>query len=367
MRLVWLVALFVTMWTTIACGQPVRDVSAGEGGFDRLPDYLFADDPGVVIYVGNGEEAYTAAYGLADIDNAIQVVAEDFFRIGSVSKPFVAAALLSLVEVGTLALGDPIADYLPADIVANLANADTATVRQMLQMTSGIPDYLDTDAFLDAVDTNPATFWTPVQVLRFAYDEPAEFASGRGFYYSNSNYILAQIIIETLTGLSLAAALDARVLGPAAITDCYLETEATFAANIVRGYDYSDDDSDDLVDVTTINDGVGLGDGGLVCTAAALAQFLPALFATEIIGSAMLSAMLDSVPSDSDVPYGLGIDVDPDGLYGLTVGHSGATSGFQAVVIYLPDEELSVVALTNFAESDVLEDIVYDVQDWWFE
>jgi D-alanyl-D-alanine carboxypeptidase len=329
-----------------------------------LQDYVDTGDPGVVVLIDDNGERYAAAYGSADLETREPVQLTDRFRIGSVSKPMVAAALLSLVDDGLLDLDDPLTRHVPADITRNLANADTATVRQALQMTSGIADYLATDAFLDAVEDAPSTFWTPKQVITFAYNEPAEFPAGTDYYYSNSNYILAQLIIEALSGQPLADVLTEAVFAPADMDTCYLETASNFAQTIVRGYDFDDDDN--LVDVTEVNDGVGLGDGGVICTADDLAKFLPALLNGDILSERMLAEMLSTVPNPDGAPYGLGIDVDDDGEFGRSLGHGGVTSGFQADMLYLPDEGISVVAMTNFAESDVLEDIVFDAIDILF-
>lgn len=331
-----------------------------------LEKYLAPTDTSVALSVSSSEKTHVAAYGLANLAAGTPVQLTDYFRIGSTSKPMVSAALLTFVEAGDIALDDPIADYLPDAVIENLVNVDSTTVRQMLQMTSGIPDYLGTDAFLDAVDDAPDTFWTPEQVLEFAYDEPAEFAPGADYYYSNSNYILAQIIIEELSGQTLAVVLTEKVFTPAGMTNCYLETADTFAENIIRGYDNATD-GNQLVDVTEINDGVGLGDGGVVCTLDSFAKFLPALLAGDILGEDVLAEMLKSVPAGDSAPYGLGIDVEEDGEFGRTIGHSGATSGFASLFKYLPEDNLSVVAMTNFVESAVLDDIVADALEWWFD
>lgn len=189
----WLTLTF-GLWLTTACGQP-SDSDLGAQQPSNVDDELVAlleqyvadDDPGVVLLIGNRDESYLAAYGLADVDAGTPIQTDASFRIASTSKPMVSVALLTFVEAGDIDLEDAIADYLPDDIVNNLANADSATVRQMLQMTSGIPDYLETDAFLDAVDDAPQTFWRPEQVLEFAYGEPASFDAGDDFEYSNSN------------------------------------------------------------------------------------------------------------------------------------------------------------------------------------
>lgn len=368
--------LMFGLWLTTACGQPSDPVPAGDVIAQQpdavnaelmalLEQYVADDDAGVVLLIGNRDESYLAAYGLADLDAGTPIQTDASFRIASTSKPMVSVALLTFVEAGDIDLDDAIADYLPDDIVENLANTDSATVRQMLQMTSGIPDYLETDAFLDAVDDAPQTFWTPEQVLEFAYGEPASFDAGDDFEYSNSNYILAEIIIQELSGRSLAEVLEDRVFTPAGMDDCYFETAATFGQTIVRGYDLDDDD--ELEDVTNINDGVGLGDGGVVCTAESLARFLPALMDGDLLGEAVLEEMLTAVPSGEGAPYGLGIDVDRDGEFGFSVGHDGVSSGFQTGLIYFVEDDLVVVALTNFAESEILEDIADEALEWWFE
>lgn len=340
-----------------------QDVMEDEDLLAILEEYATESDPGLVVVINEDGEYYGAAFGAADLDSGEQVVMDDAFRIGSVTKPMVAVTLLSLVEADEVGLDDPIADYIPDDIVNNLANADEATVRQILQMTSGIPDYLPTDAFYDAVLDAPDTFWTPEETLAFAYGEPADFAVGSDYNYSNSNYNLAQIIIEGVTGEPLADVLQAVVFEPAEMDTCYLESTDTFAKNIVRGYDYADD-SDDLVDVTEINDGVGLGDGGVVCTAADLAKFMPALIEGDLIGEDMLEEMLTAVDDGAGGQYGLGIDYAEDGYM---LGHDGSTSGFQSTMVYFPEEYISVVVLTNFAESEVLADVAEDAITLWFE
>lgn len=330
-----------------------------------LADRLDEDVPAAVALIGDRDGAHLAASGVADLRDDTAVRTDDAFRIASVTKPMVAAALLSYVEDGEIGLDDRIADHLSADVLAGLANTDRATVRQLLQMTSGIPDYLDTDAFWAAVERTPTTFWLPEQVLAFADGIPAEHAPGTAFHYSNSNYILAQLILEDLSGRSLAEVLDWTVFGPAGMDDCAVETAATFATAIVRGYDLDDDG--ELADVTEVNDGVGLGDGGVICSVESMARFLPALLDGAILEQETVQVMLDTDGSTSQGAYGLGIDVDRDGAFGVTVGHEGASSGFQATLLYLPADDLSVAVLTNSMASDAHRDVADDLLGWWYD
>ncbi|MCC5948418.1 MAG: beta-lactamase family protein [Nitriliruptoraceae bacterium] len=361
---------------TVDVGSDDRGVSGSVGSLDPDldPDLvddiaallveLLADDvPGVVVSVGDLDDAHLVAHGLADLERGTPVRVDDVFRIASVTKPMVAAAVLSYVESGALGLDTPVASYLDAALVARLANAEVATVRQLLQMTSGIPDYLDTDAFWVAVEDDPSTFWTPVQVLGFASGSPADHAPGAAFTYSNSNDVLAQLLLEELGGEPLAEVLRRTVFDPAGMDGCSVETADTFPATTVRGYDLGA--RGDLVDVTASNDGVGLGDGGVVCDVESLARFLPALVAGEILGPEMLEAMLDSERSGADGSYGLGVDVDVDDEFGLVVGHDGASSGFQAMLRYAPDDGVIVALLTNSMAVDLDPDLPDELLDAW--
>lgn len=326
---------------------------------DLLAEYLEDDETGLVLYINYDGAEWLVADGLADIEREIPMREDDLFRLASVTKPFVATLVLQLVAEGEFELDEPIAGYLPNDISKNLENADEATIRQVLQMSSGIYDYLETDAYNEILEDDPLHPWTPEEVLSMAYGEDAYFEAGTDYSYSNSNYILAQILIERVTGNSLAEELEDRIFQPLAMESCYLETYDVFAENIVRGYEVWDDD---YVDVTEINDSTGLGDGGIICNAEDLGLFLPALMNGEILDDAMLDEMLDTIDDGEGGEYGLGI-VSMDDSYGWEIWHDGASAGFQSFMYYLPDENLSLVILSNNFDSEIVVDLFYDVMD----
>jgi len=344
--------------------SPVFAQEADEELTELLEEYLYDDEPGVVIYAAYDGEAWVARYGLANLDTGEEIAIDDLFRIASVTKPLVATVVLQLVDEGEIGLDDPIADYLPANIVDEIENANEATVRQMLQMTSGIFDYTESDDFFDAVEDDPNYMWTAEEVLEFAYGEEPYSGAGDDYYYSNTNYILAQLIIESVTGNSLADELDSRIFETAGMDSCYLETAERFAEGIVRGYQWGDDD--DYEDITEISDGTGLGDGGVICSAEDLAKFLPALMDGEYLEDDTLEEMLDTVSDGEGGEYGLGIGYD-DTEYGMMLSHDGASSGFQSVMAYIPDEDIVVVILTNDFDSEIMEDLTYDVLDFMWE
>ena len=324
---------------------------------DLLADYVDENDFGLVLYLDYDGEKSVSARGLADLEAETPIRDNDLFRLASITKSFVSTIVLQLVTEGKMDLDNPIADYLPDELVQNIDNVDDATLRQVLQMTSGIYDYIETDAYYEAVYDDFSHWWEPEEVLSFIYDEDAYFEAGEGYYYSNSNYILAQIAIERLTNHSLAEELETRIFEPLGMDSCYLETIDNFGENIVHGYELDEDE--ELLDMTKINDGVGLGDGGIICSAADLGRFLPALMKGRLLTDEMLDEMLDTLDDGEGEGYGLGI-IDDEWDFGREIWHDGASSGFQSLMLYLPDEELMLVILTNNFDSEIIEDLAYD-------
>ncbi len=331
-----------------------------EGLESLLDEFVEQGDPGVVLFVSVGDASWVGARGLANLDTGELIKTTGLFRIASITKPFVATLVLQLFDEGKLNLDVPIADFLPLEIVENVENAGSATVRQMLQMTSGIFDYTEGDEFNDMVEANPSYSWTAAETIETIYGLEAYFSPGEGYYYSNSNYNLAQIIVEAVTGDSLSVALETRIFAPVGMSSCYLETPDRFAQGIVRGYEL-DEYENAFVDVTEYNDGIGLGDGGIVCAAEDLAKFPRALLTGDLISEDALSEMFTTVEDDYGEQYGLGIAIE-ESEFGTTVWHDGATSGFQSNMVYLPDSDVTMVVLTNNFDSDIIYDLTIGAQ-----
>jgi len=325
---------------------------------DLLDPYSLSDKPGVVVYATGDKGTYSASAGLSDLEKGAPVSKTDLFRIGSATKTFVATVVLQLAGEGLVDIDAPLGDYLPEDIAESVENADEATVRETLQMRSGIPDYM-TGEFDDAVADSPSHQWTAEEVVTYSYDIPAGFSPGTEFEYCNNNYVLLQILIEEVTGNTLAEELKSRIFDPAGMDSCYLESPGNTGPGTIRGYEQDDGE---FVDVTTYNDGFGLGDGGIVGNAEDIAKFMPALMKGQLIGQDMLSQMLRTGPDDSGDAYGLGIAVI-DKTPGRLIGHDGSSGGFVSEMYYLPESDMSIVVLTNNFDSDIAEQILFEAAE----
>jgi D-alanyl-D-alanine carboxypeptidase len=298
------------------------------------------DGPAVSARITIGDQTWAAAGGLVDTTESIAATPDDHFRIASMSKLWLAVAVMQLAEKDILTLDDPITKWLPNDLTSQIANADQSTIRQLLTMTSGIPEYLNDD-FYAAVGKDATHKWTAKEALTYAYDLPASFAPGDGYEYCNSNYVLMQLIVEAATQKPLYQVLREQIFTPLKLENTYVQIEEK-GAPFVHGYEDFDGDGQ-VDDVTDYNDGAGLGDGALISTTADLTHFYQAVFAHhEILTESSVQQMIDAGHNKDE--YGIGLEVT-NGDHGLQLGHTGAVLGFTGAVYYLPDLDATVVIL----------------------
>lgn len=177
--------------------------SAEAASYQAHIDHLVSRGvPGIMLTIDHPQKGFwTGASGQADIASQVPMKSCNISRAGSTVKTFTATSILLLVEDGKLSLEDKARDYLPAAMVKKLKNADQATVRQLLNHTSGIYNYIQDPKFQTASLNDLARVWQPEDLLSYAYGRDAYFAAGTGCQYSNTNYILLGLIIEKVSGL----------------------------------------------------------------------------------------------------------------------------------------------------------------------
>ncbi len=305
-----------------------------------------------------------AHQGLADLAEDTTLHNSDRFRIGSVSKTFVAVIMLQLAEEDLLSLDDRAAKHLPDEIAQRIANVKQVTIRQLLDHTSGIDDYYNTDDFDDAIDGHETEVWTPEEALTYIYDLPALFEVGDRHSYSNSNYLLLQMIIEKVGEQDWGAELKARIAKPLDLKDTYVEHFEDRKGGIVRSYAGKTDDWDD---VTDRDDGTGLADGGVITTTADLATYMQALISgEELLSEQSRKEMQDWVDDGDDDRYGLGLQAYDYGDDGMLIGHSGSAAGFGAEMWFNTASKSTIVILfaSDDLQDDVQEDLFAAVDTW---
>ena len=299
-----------------------------------------ADGPGaVVIVVDDGKVVYEGGIGLADIDAGTPITPDTVFRYASITKQFTAATILQLVAEGKVSLDAPLTDYLPEYPQPGGA----ATVRQLLNHTSGIMSYTAMPGFMEPENTAKAM--TTAQMLAYfgAAEMPA--AHGERFSYNNSGYILLGAIIERVTGKNWDAAIRERIASPLGLRSLNSGIYEAGVANMAKGYSM---DEGKVVPTQVIHMSLPHSAGALIGTVGDLATWASALHSGKVVPDALYSQMIaPTVLADgSESPFGFGL-LNGEVRGAATIGHSGGIFGFSTDSLYIPEEDLFVAVLAN--------------------
>ncbi|WP_433756874.1 serine hydrolase domain-containing protein [Nocardia sp. CA-135398] len=310
----------------------------------RLDDLVrSAFVPGAQLVVTADGDATQFNSGVGDLASREAFPDDAQVRIASNTKTFVATVVLQLVGEGRIQLDAPIEDYLPGVVRGPGGDGNLITVRNLLQHTSGIPDYL---VRLDWGSVEALQrYQTSDQLIRLGLDMPALFAPGSAFSYSNTNYLLAGKLIEQVTGRPVGAEVTARILEPLQLRDTYWP--AFPQENVIRGphpraYQIFNGTQ---VDITDIDPGWGLADGALVSTDADLNRFFTALLTGNLLRPTELAEMQHTIhggdPALAD-DVGLGL-FHRTNACGIDIwSHGGAMDGFFVFGGYTPRRSITV-------------------------
>jgi D-alanyl-D-alanine carboxypeptidase len=208
-----------------------EDAAAYDAAAASVFEQVKADAPAVIVGVRSPQGTWTKAYGVADLVTGAAASVDMYQRIGSVTKTFVGTALLQLTDQGRLSLDDPIDHYVP-----KVPNGSRITLRQLVSMTSGLPDYQDNSTFLGEWLADPAASWTEDERLAAAWALPTKFPPGSDMFYSNTNYVLLGMAIEQVTGKPLAEVIEAQILDPLELDSTTVPTAAEFPSPHLNGY-----------------------------------------------------------------------------------------------------------------------------------
>lgn len=316
--------------------------------------------PGITLAVSlPGYQTWYGTRGLADRGQGVRVERAHRFRIGSLSKLFVATVAMQLMEEGTLDLNAPVGMWLPNVVPA----ADRMTLRQVMNHTSGLNDYLDNE-FMRHVLRDRQRIWKPAELLAVAVERGSYFqpgAPGR-WRYSNTDYVLLGMLIEHVTGNTLAEEVHQRVIDRLKLKHTFFEPDDRVQGPLMRGYAGNSD-------WTELHPSYAWGTGSIVSTAEDLTRFGQALFEGQLMSPGTLSKMLTFVDAGSSfglrgLEYGLGVmrysmavGAGPDGRprpasARLALGHIGGIGGYRAALWYLPESKITIVAGFNEANVD---------------
>lgn len=287
-----------------------------------------------------GRPPFLLLLGEAEIGSGRAVTATDSFRIGSVTKSFTVTLILQLAEEGALSLDDPIGDYIP-----NIQNSD-ATLEQLANMTSGIFNYTENQQFVELFVSDFARVWTSQQLIEYANDGSPYFLPGLSWYYSNTNTVALGMVVEQVTGNSLAQEIRSRLAAPLGLQNTVYPPTADMPVPYAAGYAVVD--VGEVEEFTRTHPSSSAGSGALVSTLEDLAVWGRALGRGELLSEESFNRQIQMISTDScpTCPeydgYGMGVG-ELDGW----LGHTGDYIGYQALVMFDPLTEATVVILVN--------------------
>ncbi|MBY8856413.1 beta-lactamase family protein [Nocardia sp. CA2R105] len=315
---------------------------------------------GVTLRVRDDHGEWVGSAGVAELGGAEQPPTDGHVRISSNTKTFTATLVLQLVAEGRIALDAPVTDHLP-----EFGLDRRITVRMLLQHTSGVFNFTgEVDADGTIVHAIPVPYgatgrqwldnrfhtYRPEELVEVALSEPARFEPGTGWSYSNTNYVLARLLIEKVTGRSLAEEMRLRIIGPLGLSGTVLPDASPEIPepHAHAYYRYADDDRQQTIDITRQNPSWVCTGGDMISTTADLAGFISALLGGKLLPAPLLAEMCTPHPTGiPDMDYGLGVFVLTTEGGGTVICHNGAAAGYAALMYSTPDGSKTLTAALN--------------------
>ena len=329
---------------TSSYGQSKQDKKLSKSLDELIPKRLTEIAPGcVVLIVKDDKVVYRKAFGTANTELNIPMQPNMLFRTGSMGKQYTAIAVLQLVEEGKIGLQDSIQKYIK-DFPSK---GYTITIENLLTNTSGIKDYL-------SEISNPSKqkeTYTPKDGVDYIKDEPLNFKPSCDYRYSNSNFYLLGYIIEIVTGKTFENYLKENVLDKADLRNTFYIHPETNIPDMPQGYSKFDGK---IEKATPQEVTIMYSAGALISNADDIYKWHRALYNQQLVKKETLEKATTPFKFDnstfSQYAYGWFVK-NIDGS--KTIEHSGSTDGFQSDEIYLPNENVFVVALYNCYEADM--------------
>ncbi|MEU1324717.1 serine hydrolase domain-containing protein [Streptomyces microflavus] len=340
------VAMTVGLMTPLALVPPAAS-AAGPDAVQQSLNALVRDigTPAALASVKDREgRARTYTAGVGDLTTGAKVPRDGQVRIGSNTKTFVAVVVLQLVAERRMSLDAFVDTYLPGLVRGKGIDGRRITVRQLLQHTSGLPEY--TSHLGD-----DARYYAPRELLATALRHPADFDPGKSWKYSNTNYVLAGLIVQKVTARPLADEIDRRVIRRIGLRHTYFPApgDASIREPHPHGY-YQESAQTPLRDITEMDPSWGWAAGQMISTNSDLNRFFTALLAGRLIPPAQLAQMRTTVPAEATfgpgARYGLGLVSRPLPCGGLSWGHGGSFPGYETRGGVTADGRAANIAVT---------------------
>jgi D-alanyl-D-alanine carboxypeptidase len=345
----------VVVACTAALTAPAAGAAPAPSPVQQALDTWVADGvPGAIALVRSDGSARHFASGVSDLKTARPIRPSDRFRIGSISKAYTSTVVLQMVAARRLSLEDSVEHWLPGLV----PNGRAITVRELMNHTSGIPEYLDIPFFVRLL-TDPLHFYTPRELVALAVAKPPTSPPGAAFSYSNTDYILLGLIVAavdhvaTVPGLEIAAApleIGRRVIAPLGLRDTSFPiVDPDIRGPHSHGYeiDLPPEIGPPVLDATRTSPSWAWTAGAIISTLDDVADFHRALFGGRLLRPAQQHQLETTVPAiPGALDYGLGV-FKLQTPCGPAWGHDGSVPGYLTISLTSPDESRQAVVMAN--------------------
>jgi D-alanyl-D-alanine carboxypeptidase len=335
----------------LVAAQPAAAQGDTRAALQRQLDALVAADggpPGAVVTLRRGSRTTVLTSGVADVASGGRPRASDHMRIASVAKTFNGAVVLRLVARGRMRLGSTIGDVLP-----RLPRAwRGVTVRRMLNHTSGLPDYTQSDGFREQFQTDPDGVVSPAKIIGWVRRDPLDFRPGSRYAYSNTDNIVLGLMAQTVTGTSYGTLLCRFVFRPLGLRETSLPTRARLPRPFLHGY--VTEPGSPPEDVSTVLSPSGAwASGGIVSTPLELNRFIRGLLGARLFPRAVQRDQFRFVAGGESSPPGPGRNSAGLALFryrtrcGTVYGHTGNFPGYVQFAAATRDGQRAVTTSLN--------------------
>ncbi|MEZ5345790.1 MAG: serine hydrolase domain-containing protein [Pyrinomonadaceae bacterium] len=297
---------------------------------------------------------FAIATGYSDLESKTKMKPGDIMCAGSVGKTYAAAVAMQLIHEKKIGLDDKIEKYLGGEKwFSRLPNSKDITIRQLMTHSSGLIRYEFKDQFTKDLTANPDKVWTPLELISYLFDEKAPFEAGKGWDYSDTNFIVLGMIMEKVTGKTYYQLAKERVLKPMKLRNTFPQDKRKLKG-LIQGYAGNDNPfggKDRVLEngKFIINPQFEWTGGGMIANTEDLARWTKMIYEGKAFAPEMVSKMIDGVDAPmlgKGSKYGLGSIIRPTPL-GVTYGHSGFFPGYMTDTMYFPDHKLSLAIQIN--------------------
>ncbi|WP_264536323.1 serine hydrolase domain-containing protein [Flavobacterium sp. N1736] len=327
---------YVILFFLISC----NNLSAQnlEAKVDKLLNEKFKKEgPGSVFLVAKkGKVMYRKAFGMADLEMNIKMQSEFVFEIGSMTKQFTAISILMLVEQDKIKLNDEITKFIPD----YPTNGNSITIHHLLTHTSGIKDFTSMKSIKDIARAD----LSPKELVDFFKNEPIDFKPGEAFKYCNSGYVILGYIIEIVSGQSYGEFIDQHIFKKLEMKNSYYASHEKIIKNRVSGYR----NKDGYMNTNYISFSIPYASGSIMSNVDDMLKWQNAIDKNKLLSSDIVEKAFTNykLNNGSKINYGYGWHIkEVNGK--LTREHGGSIFGFKSMGVYLPQEQVYVIGLSN--------------------